>query len=176
MKRHFVAALACASLLALTACSTDTAEDPATASATESSATSGVVSVADDAAPAVKFSGATPELTAWAEKKHQQWVDFYTGRPNGQSSDRAILIPTPDSLDARWARTIEWGAPKPGELIVTVRGTDFSERDLHMVSSYVLGVLSNDYEPNTTYDVKRVFAVTENGIVQSVDDVEHPVG
>jgi len=133
-----------------------------TAPAAHNLATVGEESITPSDQPTVEYSGATDELTAWVEQAHKEWVDFYFQSPN--ASSYAIFVATSDG-GSMWARNLEWNAPAPGEIVITVKGNGWTEKDLSMVSSYVMGVLG-DNDPL----LKSVTAVSEDGKTVSMSD------
>ena len=144
-----VATLAVLAALALTGCSAGgtTAEPPAPVSASP---------VAHE--PSVKIAGATTELQAWAESAHADWVGFYDdGNPRAKDS---IMVSSGNGLE--WARNLEWSAPTPGNLVITVEGNGWDERDLKMISGYVYGHLYNH-----GYNLDSVTAQTQDGTEKS---------
>lgn len=111
--------------------------------------------------PKVSYSGATPELAAWAESKHADWVDFYLRKDETGfvGSSYSIFIPTSDG-GYMWARNLAWEAPKLGEIVITVNGDNWTEQDLHSVSNYVMTALGPEDNSITTVTV-----TSENGSI-----------
>ncbi|ALG28097.1 hypothetical protein AOZ07_03155 [Glutamicibacter halophytocola] len=110
--------------------------------------------------PQVKYKGATASLAKWAEKKHQQWVDFYLRKDETGfvGSSYSIYIPTSDG-GYMWARNLSWNAPSEGELEITVKGSNWTEADLKSVGGYVMEVLGS-----RDSSLKSVTAISEDGL------------
>lgn len=111
--------------------------------------------------PKVSYSGATPELAAWVESKHGEWVDFYLRKDETGfvGSSYSVYIPTSDGGYA-WARNLKWEAPKVGEIVITVNGDNWTSQDLHSVSNYVMTALGPEDNSITTVTV-----TSENGSI-----------
>ena len=110
--------------------------------------------------PKVKYKGATSDLAKWAEKKHNQWVDFYLRKDETGfvGSSYSIYISTSDG-GYMWARNLSWNAPSEGELEIKVKGSNWTETDLESVGGYVMEVLGRKDS-----SLKVVTTVSEDGL------------
>lgn len=161
MKKLGIAATVAAAV-ALTGCATQPTanESPSPTSAPVEQNLTSSTGAPDAGEHKVEYTGADSELAAWVERAHDAWVDFYFDSPN--ASSYAIFVATSDG-GSMWARNLEWNAPAPGEIVITVKGNGWTEKDLTMISSYVAGVLSDSQFTDLSPKVAKVTAISENG-------------
>lgn len=114
--------------------------------------------------PKVSYSGATPELAAWVESKHGEWVDFYLRKDETGfvGSSYSVYIPTSDGGYA-WARNLKWESPKANEIIITVKGNGWTAEDLDSVANQVHTSISGEMHNAKPLEVAKVTAVSEDG-------------